>query len=50
MILISTCERRTGSAALPPHTAESLRLSDESLIHFCGEAEPRRNLKNQSQR
>jgi hypothetical protein len=33
-------------AALPPHTAESLRLSGGPLIHFCGEAEPRRNLKH----
>jgi len=46
MTLIPEFERRPVSAALPPHTAESLRLSGVPLIHFCGEAEPRRNLKN----
>jgi len=33
------------SAALPPHTAESLRLSDVLFLRTCGEAEPRRNSK-----
>ena len=43
MIRNPTCERRSASAAVPPHTAESLRLSGVLFSRFRGEAQPRRN-------
>jgi hypothetical protein len=44
----STCERRSVAAALPPHIAESLRLSDVLFFRTCGEAQPRRISKIES--
>ena len=46
--MISNMRTSAGLAALPPHTAESLRLSVRLLRQICGEAESRRNSKNRA--
>jgi hypothetical protein len=43
MVFVRTSERCPVFAVLPPHIAESLRLSDVLFSRLCGEAEPRRN-------